>query len=379
MVDISSPFLNLQKGTSVLLNVLSRADTNGDGVLAKEEFLNFFWDAVLTEDELCELFEEVNIHRTGFIDAGELSAFVWKHMGNFPGLLAALEDLSVAVTKGLQQMEKTYDVNSIQEQFVARFLVRETVFQLSKLTAALDASQKRLQEEGIPLIDGSDSSEDDGQDRIIPKCNFQAAAGPQSLQVYKPCPSRLLPIRLRKQVVTQTSLHLEGMILHFFRQQRACDLGIYYCQTFLFTESSQDLNAQIKKLEAIVEKLANQPKFQKPQEDELDITEESLLFLVQQTMPVEEGQLEGYKESLKTYSEKTAACTGCLFVSVRFYKDIITYAVYEVWENEDTWNKHLRSHTYKTLQHQNIECLRKPEFLNTMEIPGSWWKTGSEI
>uniref|UniRef100_A0A6G5AHX2 Uncharacterized protein n=1 Tax=Rhipicephalus microplus TaxID=6941 RepID=A0A6G5AHX2_RHIMP len=88
--------------------------------------------------------------------------------------------------------------------------------------------------------------------------NFQAAAGPQSLQVYKPCPSRLLPIRLRKQVVTQTSLHLEGMILHFFRQQRACDLGIYYCQTFLFTESSQDLNAQIKKLEAIVEKLANQ-------------------------------------------------------------------------------------------------------------------------
>lgn len=40
------------------------------------------------------------------------------------------------------------------------------------------------------------------------------------------------------------------------------------------------------------------------------------------------------------------------------------------------WNishfRHLRSHTYKTLQHQNIECLRKPEFLNTMEIPGKY-------
>ncbi|XP_049516881.1 N-terminal EF-hand calcium-binding protein 1 isoform X1 [Dermacentor silvarum] len=348
MVDISSPFLNLQKGTSVLLNVLNRADTNGDGVLAKEEFLNFFWDAILTEDELCELFDEINIHRTGFIDAGELSAFVWQHMGKFPGLLAALEDLSVAVRKGLQQMEKTYDASSIQEQFVSRFLVRETVFQLSKLTAALDASQKRLQEEGIPLIDGSDSSDDDGEALRSPttSCNFQAAVGPKSLQVYKPCPSRLLPVRLRKQVVTQTSLHLE--------------------------ESSHDLNAQIKKLAAIVEKLANQPKFQKPQEDELDITEESLLFLVQQTMPVEEGQLDNYKESLKTYAEKTAACAGCLFTSVRFYKDIITYAVYEVWESEDTWNKHLRSHIYKTLQHQNIECLRKPEFLNTMEIPGKY-------
>lgn len=38
----------------------------------------------------------------------------------------------------------------------------------------------------------------------------------------------------------------------------------------------------------------------------------SQLFLVQQTMPVEEGQLEDYKESLKTYAEKTAACAGCL-------------------------------------------------------------------
>lgn len=38
----------------------------------------------------------------------------------------------------------------------------------------------------------------------------------------------------------------------------------------------------------------------------------SQLFLVQQTMPVEEGQLDNYKESLKTYAEKTAACAGCL-------------------------------------------------------------------
>ncbi|KAK8787674.1 N-terminal EF-hand calcium-binding protein 1-like [Amblyomma americanum] len=352
MADTTSPFLNLQKGTSVLLNVLNRADTNGDGVLAKEEFLNFFWDAVLTEDELCELFEEINVHKTGFIDAGELSSFVWRHMGNFPTLLASLEDLSVAVTKGLQQMEKFYDSSSIQDQFVSRFLVRETAFQLSKLTAAMEASQKRLQEEGIPLIDGSDSEDDDGKALRKPNCNFQAALGSQSLQVYKPCPSRLLPVRIRKQMVTQTSLHLE--------------------------ESSQDLSAQIKKLEAIVEKLANQPKFQKPQEDELDITEENLLFLVQQTMPVDEEQMEDYKESLKTYAEKTAATAGCLFVSVRFYKDINTYAVYEIWESEDTWNKHLRSNIYKTLQHQNIECLRKPEFLNTMEIPGSWWKAASE-
>ncbi|CAN8001780.1 unnamed protein product, partial [Ixodes pacificus] len=93
------------------------------------------------------------------------------------------------------------------------------------------------------------------------------------------------------------------------------------------------------------------------------------IFLVQQTMPVAEEQLDSYQTSLRHYTEKTATCPGCLFVSVRFYKDITTYAVYEIWESEDSWNKHLRSLTYKTLQHQNIECLRKPEFLNTMEIP----------
>lgn len=56
-------------------------------------------------------------------------------------------------------------------------------------------------------------------------------------------------------------------------------------------------------------------------------------------MPVDEEGMDEYKESLKTYAEKTAICPGCFYVSVRFYKDITTYAVYEIWENEDTWNK----------------------------------------
>lgn len=259
MVDITSPFLNLQKGTSVLLNVMSRADTNGDGVLAKEEFLNFFWDAILTEDELCELFEEINVHRTGFIDAGELSSFVWQHMGNFPALLASLEDLSVAVTRGLQKMEKAYDASTVQDQFVSRFLARETAFQLSKLSAMLEAFQKRLQEDGIPLIDGSDSEDEQSLHRTIPNCsNFSVAVGPQSLQVYKPCPSRLLPVRLRKQVVTQTSLHLEGMSCYPPCLKKARCIPSAYMLVSLLLESSQDLSAQIKRLEAIVEKLANQ-------------------------------------------------------------------------------------------------------------------------
>ncbi|KAG0438475.1 hypothetical protein HPB47_016998 [Ixodes persulcatus] len=278
MVDISSPFLNLQKGTSVLLNVLSRADTNGDGVVAKEEFLNFFWDAIATEDELCDLFDEINVHSTGFIDAGELSSFIWRHMGNFSALLAALEDISAAVSKGLHQIEKMYEGSSLQDQFVTRFIVKEAVFQLSKLSATLEAAQKKFQENGIPLIDASD----DEDDVVCP----QNALPPKSLQPYKACPSRRLPVRVRKQVVTQTSLHLE--------------------------ESSQDLGAQIKRLEAIVEKLANQPKFRKPQEDALDITEESLIFLVQQTIPVAEEQLDSYQTSLRHYTEKTATCPGCL-------------------------------------------------------------------
>lgn len=159
-----------------------------------------------------------------FIDAGELSSFIWRHMGNFSALLAALEDLSAAVSKGLHQIEKMYEGSSLQDQFVTRFIVKEAVFQLSKLSATLETAQKKFQENGIPLIDGSD----DEDDVVCP----QNALPPKSLQPYKACPSRRLPVRVRKQVVTQTSLHLE--------------------------ESSQDLGAQIKRLEAIVEKLANQ-------------------------------------------------------------------------------------------------------------------------
>lgn len=74
-----------------------------------------------------------------------------------------------------------------------------------------------------------------------------------------------------------------------------------------------------------------QPKLRKPQEDTLDITEESLvstqrsgpntpticavsrqIFLVQQTIPVAEEQLDNYQTSLRHYTEKTATCPGCL-------------------------------------------------------------------
>lgn len=179
-------------------------------------------------------------------------------MGNFPALLASLEDLSVAVTKGLQKNEKAYSSSTVQDQFVSRFLARETAFQLSKLSAMLEDFQKRLQEDGIPLIDGSDSEEEKPLHKTIPNCsNFPAAVGPQSLQVYKPCPSRLLPVRLRKQVVTQTSIHLEGMPRHpNCLKKTRCTPSAHFVSLLL--ESSQDLGAQIKRLEAIVEKLANQ-------------------------------------------------------------------------------------------------------------------------
>lgn len=41
-----------------------------------------------------------------FIDAGELSSFIWQHLGSFSALLAALEDLSEAVSKGIRHIEK---------------------------------------------------------------------------------------------------------------------------------------------------------------------------------------------------------------------------------------------------------------------------------
>lgn len=94
-----------------------------------------------------------------FIDAGELSSFIWQHLGSFSALLAALEDLSEAVSKGIRHIEKAYERSSHQDQFVARFIIREAAFQLSKLSGTLEITQKKFQENGIPLIDGSDEEE----------------------------------------------------------------------------------------------------------------------------------------------------------------------------------------------------------------------------
>lgn len=54
---------------------------------------------------------------------------------------------------------QAYERSSHQDQFVARFIIREAAFQLSKLSGTLEITQKKFQENGIPLIDGSDEEE----------------------------------------------------------------------------------------------------------------------------------------------------------------------------------------------------------------------------
>ncbi|XP_076357878.1 N-terminal EF-hand calcium-binding protein 1-like isoform X2 [Tachypleus tridentatus] len=322
-MEIFNPFTSLQKGSSVLLNVFQRADFNGDGVLSKDEFFNFFWDGILTESELEDMFEEFNSHNTGTIDAAELCSGLLRHLGPYSQVLAALEELG----------STKYDDSTWKAQFASRFLLRETQHQVTLVLQLVEKTATKLEENCISVID-----------RESPPI--------KNNRKLKVCPTVRSPVRLKKQVVTQTSLNLE--------------------------DTSHDLSAQVRKLERLVHQLGNQPRLKKVAQAEMEETENKMLYLVQQSFPVEDSNIDEFRKSLQSYAEFTRSTKGSRNVCVRWFEEDSSYVVYELWDSEDSWIKHLKTETYKSLQHHCVDHLRKLAYFNSMEIPSSWWENGKE-
>ncbi|XP_022253971.1 N-terminal EF-hand calcium-binding protein 1-like isoform X2 [Limulus polyphemus] len=319
-----NPFSSLQKGSSVLLNVFQRADFNGDGVLSRDEFFNFFWDGILTESELEDVFEEFNSHNTGTIDAGELCYGLLRHLGPFSQILAALEELSSTVSETLRKLQEKYDGSTWKGQFASRFLLRETQHQVTLVSQLVEKTAAKLEEDCISVIDREyPPIKNDRKPRV--------------------CPTVRPPVRLKKQMVTQTSLHLE--------------------------DTSHDLTAQVRKLERLVHQLENQPRLKKVAEAEMEETENKLLFLVQQSFPVEDSNIDEFRKYLQSYAEFTRSTKGSRNVCVRWFEEDSSYVVYEIWDSEDSWIKHLKTETYRSLQHHCVDHLRKLAYFNSMELP----------
>ncbi|XP_041933380.1 N-terminal EF-hand calcium-binding protein 1 [Alosa sapidissima] len=145
--DEASTPMELKKGMSIFLDILRRADKNDDGKLSFEEFKAYFSDGVLSGEELRELFHTIDTHNTDNVDTDELCEYFSQHLGEYENVLAALEDLNSTVLRAMDKTKKEYQESTHLEQFVTRFLLKETTSQLQSLQSSIECAMETTAEQ----------------------------------------------------------------------------------------------------------------------------------------------------------------------------------------------------------------------------------------
>ncbi|XP_030903523.2 N-terminal EF-hand calcium-binding protein 3 isoform X1 [Melopsittacus undulatus] len=131
----------------IFYDIFRRADKNDDGKLSFEEFKNYFADGILSSEELWELFSGIDRHHSDNVDTEKLCDYFSAYLGEYRNVLSALEALNSAVLAAMDKTKLRYETSSKMEQFLTRFLLRETLQQLQSLQASLECAVDTVEEQ----------------------------------------------------------------------------------------------------------------------------------------------------------------------------------------------------------------------------------------
>ncbi|XP_008492959.1 N-terminal EF-hand calcium-binding protein 1 [Calypte anna] len=318
-------------GLRIFRDILRRADKNDDGKLSFEEFKAYFDDGVLSGEELHELFRMIDTHNTDNLDTEELCKYFSQHLGEYENVLSVLEDLNITILKAMDKTKKDYQEASGLEQFVTRFLLKETVNQLQSLQSSLECAMETTEEQTR-------------QER-------QGPTKPEVLSIQWPGK------RSARRLQRNNSLSLK-------------------CPNFSTGRIEEDSHwmTQINRLQKLIDRLEKKDLKLEPFEEEvLEENTRAHIMIVQRQMSVIEEELEGFRLALKQYVESASAQGGCLHVSTQKHPSESRFILYEFWENSNAWNSHLQMNYSKTFQRSNVDFLETPELITTMLVPASWW------
>uniref|UniRef100_A0A3B1JKQ2 N-terminal EF-hand calcium-binding protein 1 n=1 Tax=Astyanax mexicanus TaxID=7994 RepID=A0A3B1JKQ2_ASTMX len=338
--DEASTPVELKKGMSIFLDILRRADKNDDGKLSFDEFKAYFSDGVLTGDELKELFHTIDTHNTDNVDTDELCEYFSQHLGEYENVLAALEDLNVSILKAMDKTKKEYQEATHLEQFVTRFLLKETTSQLQSLQSSLECAMETTAEQ---------TRQESAMNQGMPNPEDQVTAEQSFLQttVQGPVKPEVLSIqwsgrRSNRRLQRNNSLSPNNPLLSLVNS------GLY--------EEDNQWMTQINRLQKLIDRL-----------------EKKHILIVQRQLPVLEDELEEFRLALRQYIDCASAQTGCLHVAVQRMANESRFILYEFWEHSNVWKNHLQTNYSKTFQRGNVDFLETPEITTTMLVPASWW------
>ncbi|XP_078213983.1 N-terminal EF-hand calcium-binding protein 2 isoform X3 [Callithrix jacchus] len=315
-------------GTAVILDIFRRADKNDDGKLSLEEFQLFFADGVLNEKELEDLFHTIDSDNTNHVDTKELCDYFVDHMGDYEDVLASLETLNHSVLKAMGYTKKVYEGGNNVDQFVTRFLLKETANQIQSLLSSVESAVEAIEE----------------QTSQIRQTHSKPSHGVAQTWCGSPTP-RSAPNH--KLMATEQGRSLPSAA------EDAKEEG---------------LEAQISRLAELIGRLESKALWFDLQQRLSD--EDGTNMLVRQEMAVCPEQLSEFLDSLRQYLRGTAGEQSCFHIAAVRLSDGFTFVVYEFWETEEEWKRHLQSPVCKAFRHVKVDTLSQPEALSRISVPG---------
>ncbi|XP_024279285.1 N-terminal EF-hand calcium-binding protein 2 isoform X2 [Oncorhynchus tshawytscha] len=308
-----------RKGISVILDIFRRADKDDDGKLSLDEFQAFFSDGTLNEEELENLFHSIDSDNTSNVDTKELCDYFVKHMGDYEGVLASLETLNLSILRAMDFTKKVYERGTNVEQFVTRFLLKESANQIQSLLNSVESA--------VDAIDEQHCSQSGYPTKVSPRV-------PEK-RYEKPVPDYPPNNRVRtaKDVAPRNINTATGVV----------------------EVRKETLEAQINRLAELIGRLENKS-----------------LYLIRQEMTVSQKQLGEFCEALKQYLKNVSAQSDCFHVTAVRLPDGLSFVVYEFWDGEEEWKKHLQTASSKAFQHVKVDTLCQPEAVSTVAVPAAW-------
>ncbi|XP_006881761.1 PREDICTED: N-terminal EF-hand calcium-binding protein 3 [Elephantulus edwardii] len=320
-------------GHALFQDVFRRADKNDDGKLSFEEFQNYFADGVLSTEELQELFSGIDGNPTDNLETEKLCDYFSEHLGVYRPVLAALESLNRAVLTAMDTTKMEYEQASKVDQFVTRFLLRETVSQLQALQNSLEGASETLEAQARgPRLDE------------------------ESVEVQsRPWGSRRAGRKALRSISRSPTW------------SGSSDTG-------RSSEAETQWRLQVNRLQELIDQLeCKAPRLEPLHEEKLAKGSDSNILMVQRQVQVAEAALQDFHRALCCYVDFTGAQSQCLHVSAQKTQENGSFTLYEFWRDETSWRRHQQSACSKAFQRILIDHLQAPDTLTTVFFPASWW------
>ncbi|NXG39415.1 NECA1 protein, partial [Dromaius novaehollandiae] len=295
-----------------------------DGKLSFEEFKNYFADGILSSEELWELFSGIDRRHSDNVDTEKLCDYFSAYLGEYRHVLSALEVLNSTVLAAMDKTKLRYETSSKMEQFLTRFLLRETVTQLQSLQASLECAVDTMEEQA-------------GRERKDVK-KSETLIGLRS--------GRRCGRRGQKNICLSPTDPYSGMLT-----------------TGTSSPSRQERSSP------------HSPAI--PQHQLSRLLSEILLvrIILCRSMPLtpkgaETGMAMPYTPFAPACQALSQGFSCPRSVSACKLTNEACFILYEFWQDVSSWRSHLQSSHSKTFQRAIISLLEAPELLTTMLFPG---------